>query len=83
MDANEFGHRPVPITKPSVQSTGTVASTTYRDMRAWAENKLKSSDKDGNGFLSPNEFNGDFERTDLTQDGKVDVDEYMASRSKR
>ena len=80
LDTDEYGLRPIPIKQATVQSTGTVASTTDNDMRAWAEKKLKISDKDGNGFLSPNEFSGDFNNVDLNNDGKIDLDEYMASR---
>ena len=64
-------------------TTRSSASSTDSDMRAWAEKKMKSSDKDENGFLSPNEYSGDFAKVDANKDGKIDLDEYAASRSKR
>jgi len=57
-------------------------SSTDNDMRLWAEKKLKSIDKDGNGFLSPNEYSGDFAKVDTNKDGKIDLDEYAASRKR-
>ena len=52
-------------------------------MREWYAKKLKTSDKDGNGFLSPNEYSGDFGKVDTNKDGKIDLDEYAASRSRK
>lgn len=49
-------------------------------MKAWAAKKFKFADKDGNGYLSPDEFKGDFAKVDTNKDGKIDVDEYANSR---
>jgi Ca2+-binding EF-hand superfamily protein len=73
-----------PVSPPaSGAPVSSSASSTDSDMKAWAAKKLKSSDKDGNGFLSPNEYSGDFAKVDTNKDGKIDVDEYAAARSKR
>jgi hypothetical protein len=45
---------------------------------------MKKEDKDGNGFLSPGEFQGgDFAKADTNKDGKIDIDEYIGIRSRK
>ena len=52
------------------------------DMRNWVVKRIKSKDKDGNSFLSLDEFGNDkdFVIADANKDGKVDTDEYVAFR---
>ncbi len=64
---------------PKVTSGGSAAD----QMRAWAAGRMKKDDKDGNGFLSPGEFQGDFAKADTNKDGKIDIDEYIGSRSRK
>ena len=64
---------------PKAASGGSTADR----MREWVAGKMKKEDKDGNGFLSPGEFTGDFAKADTNKDGKIDVDEYIGSRSRR
>lgn len=66
---------------PASTSTKSTSSATP-DMRSWAEKKIKTYDKDGNGFLSPNELPdaSKFSDMDTNKDGKIDLDEYVASR---
>ena len=53
-------------------------------MRKFAEGRMKRSDTDRNGTLSPDEFKeGDFGSVDTNKDGRVDVDEYIVYRNKR
>ena len=52
-------------------------------MREWAAGKMKSQDKDGNGYLSPEEYPTKFAEVDTNKDGRIDVDEYAAARSIR
>lgn len=69
-----------PAEAPKVVSGG--GSTADR-MREWAASQMKKNDKDGNGSLSPGEYSGDFAKADTNKDGKIDVDEYIGSRSRR
>jgi Ca2+-binding EF-hand superfamily protein len=69
-----------PAEAPKVVSGGSTADK----MREWAAGRMKKDDKDGNGFLSPGEFQGgDFAKADTNKDGKIDIDEYIGSRSRR
>ena len=52
-------------------------------MRDWAAPKLKALDKDGNGYLSPEESPNNFAETDTNKDGRIDIDEYVAFRMKK
>ena len=63
-------------------STTATPASKPTDMRSWVGKKLKGLDKDGNGFLSPNELTSNFAETDTNKDGRVDLDEYIAYREK-
>lgn len=52
-------------------------------MRVWFADKMKKDDKDGNGYLSPEEFPSKFTEVDTNKDGRIDVDEYVAARATR
>ena len=52
-------------------------------MRVWFADKMKKDDKDGNGYLSPEEFPSKFTEADTNKDGRIDVDEYVAARATR
>ena len=51
-------------------------------VRALYLTKMKRDDKDGNGFLTSDEVSDAsiFAKSDVNKDGKVDLDEYIASR---
>ncbi len=51
-------------------------------VRALYLTKMKRDDKDGNGFLTSDEVSDAsiFAQSDVNKDGKVDLDEYIASR---
>ena len=54
-------------------------------MKIWAAPRMKKEDKDGNGFLSPEEFISKtikFADADINKDGRIDIDEYVAARMK-
>jgi hypothetical protein len=69
---------------PTPSSAASPASAEAERMLAWSETKLKKLDKDGNNTLSPDEFKeGDFAAVDTNKDGRVDVREYAAFRSKK
>ena len=55
------------------------------EMKAWYLGKMKKDDKDGNGFLTSDEVSdaAKFAQADINKDGKVDLDEYIASRTKK
>ena len=75
-----------PVSSPTAAGTPTAgAPVASPDMRSWAEKRIKSYDKDGNGFLSPNELPdaSKFSEMDTNKDGRIDIDEYVASRSRR
>ncbi len=68
-----------PAEAPKVVSGGSPADK----MREWAAGRMKKDDKDGNGSLSPGEFQGDFAKADTNKDGKIDIDEYIGSRARK
>ena len=72
----------VQATQTNPQIAPGVASSADARLREWAAAKMKSRDKDNDGFLSREEFNDDdkFEKADLNKDGRIDVDEFANSR---
>ena len=71
-----------PSIKPSAPAT---TDSKAAEMKAWYATKLKKDDKDGNGFLTPDEAPdaAKFALMDINKDGKIDLDEYVAARAKR
>ena len=69
-------------TDDAAKPVGSTAATPDGQMKEWAAKKLKSKDRDNNGFLSPDEYgdNAKFPIVDANKDGKIDVDEYANSR---
>ena len=67
----------------SPKPPGGSAPAADQRMRDWAAPKLKALDKDGNGYLSPEESPTNFAETDTNKDGRIDIDEYVAARLKR
>ena len=49
--------------------------------RAWFRSKMQKSDTANNGFLTREEFGSNFDSADQNNDGKIDLDEYIKSRS--
>lgn len=79
-----------PVMAKPADAGGTVAaskpsgSPANDAMRKFAEGRMKKSDTDRNGSLSPDEFKeSDFGAVDTNKDGRIDVDEYIVYRSKR
>jgi len=53
-----------------------------QELRAWYESKMKKSDTANKGFLTREEFGSNFESADQNKDGKIDLDEYIKSRTR-
>ncbi len=72
----------VPSTKPN---SAPAADSKAAEMRAWLADKMKKDDKDGNGFLSPEEVKdaAKFTELDTNKDGRIDLDEYVAARGRK
>ena len=72
------GATPLPRTSPLTESKAA-------EMKVWYAGKMKKEDKDGNGFLSPEEVKdaSKFAEGDTDKDGRISLDEYIAARAKR
>lgn len=76
------------IEKPQVAKPQTDKPQLEERMLQFAERQFKKSDKDQNGFLTPDEFKSisgtlSFSEVDTNQDGKIDIKEYATYRSRR
>ncbi len=73
-------------TVPTIKASGApVADSKAAEMRKWLADKMKKDDKDGNGFLSPEEVKdaAKFAESDTNKDGRIDLDEYVAARGRK
>lgn len=84
-DASSSTSSPV-MAKPSDAGASSKPSGSPANdaMRKFAEGRMKKSDTDKNGTLSPDEFKeSDFGSVDTNKDGRIDVDEYIVYRNRR
>ncbi len=63
--------------------TAPLSDSKAAEMRSWLAGKMKKEDKDGNGFLSPEEVKDatKFADGDIDKDGRISLDEYIAARA--
>ena len=63
--------------------TAPLSDSKAAEMRVWAAGRMKREDKDGNGFLSPEEVKdvSKFAEGDIDKDGRISLDEYIAARA--
>jgi len=73
--------------KPQVDKPQIEKSELEERMLQFVERAIQREDKDKNGVLTPDEFKGvsgiSFSEVDTNQDGKIDIKEYAAYRSRR